>query len=68
MDVGVFGQQDDAEGVSIQPVDWMDGAALTGSLIVPQNQVCQRAGVAVKRGMDHHPSGLVQGDEALVLV
>ena len=68
VDVGVFRQQHQAEGVPVQTADRVDGAGLAGLLIVGRQAVGQGARVAGRGRVNQHPRRLVQGDEELVLV
>ena len=68
VDVGVFREQNDAEGIPIQPRDRMDTAGLSGALIVAEHGIGQCAGVPPRRRMDKHPARFVDGEAAIVLV
>ena len=41
MDMGVFGKENDAEGIPVQPGDGMEGAFLTGPAVIAQDKVCK---------------------------
>ena len=66
--VGVFCQQDDAEGIPVQAADGMHGAGLPGGAVIPGQVIGQRPGVAVEAGVHQEPGGLVQCDDGFVLI
>ena len=66
--VGVLCQQHHAERVAVEPADRVDGAGLPGPVIIAEQAVGQRAGLAGKRRMHEHALRLVDREQGLILI
>ena len=68
VDMRVFGQQHHAERVPVEARDGMDAAGLVRLGVVAEQRVCERPVVFFGRRMDELPGGLIERDQALVLI
>ena len=68
VNMGVFRQQHDAEGIPIQPGHGMKGAVLPGFLIVSGNKIRQRPRILRPGGMNQHPGRLVHRQNRVIFI
>ena len=68
VEMGVLCQQDDAEGVPVQPSHGMKGGFLTASAVVTGHKVGESSLIRRPGGMNQHTGGLIHHQYALVLV
>ena len=68
MKMGVFCQQDDAEGVPVQPGHGMKGGFLTAAAVVTGHEIGKGSLIRRPGGMNQHTGGLIHHQNALVLV
>ena len=68
VDMGVFGQQNDAEGIPIKTCNGMKSTFLIGSLIIAENPVGQCAGEAGTGRVDQHTGRFIYSQDMIILI
>ena len=68
VDMRVFGQQHLAERIPVEARHRMNAAGLVRFGVVAEQRVCERPVVFSGRRMDELPGGLIERDQALVLI
>ena len=68
MDVGILGNEHNAEGIPVQPGQRMKGGSHAPLPVVALDKIRQSPGDPVPGGMYEHPSGLVHSQDAVILI